>query len=76
MKSGVIEFTNGGPGVGVTNKETNFRNAERIRTCNIDLFICHHLANDDSSQNEVERCQSYVGDAICDGEIEWEHKVI
>ena len=54
MKSSVIEFTDGGPGVGVTNKETNFRNAETIRICNIDVFIRNHLANDDSSQNEVE----------------------
>ena len=35
----------------------------------------HHLANDDSSNNEVERTQSYVGDAICDGvPLEWEYR--
>ena len=43
--------------------------------CNADYFIRHHLANDDSSQNDVERMQSYVGDAICDGAaLEWEYK--
>ena len=50
MKSRVIEFTDGGLGVGVTNKETNFRNAQRIRICNVDVFIRHHLANNDSSK--------------------------
>ena len=25
--------------------------------------------------NEVERCQGYIGDAVCDGgPLEWEHK--
>ena len=34
-----------------------------------------HLANGDSAQNEVEHCQGYVGDAICDGgKLEWEYK--
>ena len=65
MKFRVIEFTNGGLSVGVTNKETNFRNAERITICNIDFFIRHHVAIDDSSQNEVERDG---------GGIEREHK--
>ena len=42
---------------------------------NLDYYIRHHLAADDSSQNEVERMQSYVGDAICDGgPIDWEYK--
>lgn len=40
-----------------------------------DYYIRHHLANGDSSQNEVERCQSFVGDAICDGgDLVWEYK--
>ena len=33
------------------------------------------MSNNDSSLDDVERCQSYVGDAICDGAaINWEHK--
>lgn len=33
------------------------------------------MAPGDSSQNEVERLQSCVGDAICDGTyLNWEHK--
>lgn len=40
-----------------------------------DYYIRHHLANGDSSQNEVERCQSFVGDTTCDGgDLLWEHK--
>ena len=41
----------------------------------LDYLIRLHLANNDSSHNEVERCQSYVGDAICDGgPLNWEYK--
>ena len=75
MKTRIVEFTDGGPGVGVSNRDTHFRHAERFMICNADYFIRHHLANDDSSQNDVERMQSYVGDAICDGAaLEWEYK--
>ena len=42
---------------------------------NLDYYIRHHLAADNSSHNEVERIPSYVGDAICDGGcINWEYK--
>jgi hypothetical protein len=74
-KSRVHKFTDAGPGVGVTNHDVQMRCAEIILLTEPDYYIRHHLANDDSSQNEVERCQSYVGDAICDGgSIPWEHK--
>ena len=59
----------------MTNQDVQLRCAEIILLTEPDYYIRHHLANDDSSQNEVERCQSYVGDAICDGgSISWEHK--
>ena len=39
------------------------------------MIIRLHLSNGDSSENEVERCQGYIGDAVCDrGSLEWEHK--
>lgn len=39
-----------------------------------DYFIRFHLAPGDSS-NEVERCQSLIGDAIVDGgPIKWKYK--
>ena len=37
--------------------------------------VDYYLANGDSSQNEVERCQSFVGVAISDGgNLVWEYK--
>lgn len=75
MKTCIHEFTDAGPGVGVSNHDVKFRIAEIILLTNPDYYIRHHLANGDSSHNEVERVQSYVGDAICDGgHIEWEYK--
>ena len=75
FKSRIHEFTDAGPGVGITNNDVKVRCAEIILLTGIDYYIRHHLANGDSSQNEVERCQSYVGDAICDGgALIWEYK--
>ena len=75
MKSRIPEFTDAGPGVGVTNHDVKFRIAEVIILTNLDYYIQHHLANDDSSHNEVEQIQSFVGVAICDGgPLDWEYK--
>ena len=75
MKTIYLEWTDAGPGVGLTNKAVKYRAAQRFRILNMDYLVRHHLANDDSSHNEVERIQSYVGDAICDGgPLEWEYK--
>ena len=75
LKSRIHEFTDAGPGVGVSNHDVHFRIAEVIIITNLDYYIRHHLATDDSSHNEVERIQSYAGDAICDGgSINWEYK--
>ena len=75
LKSRIHEFTDGGPGVGVSNHDVKYRVAEVIMVTDPDYYIRHHLANGDSSHNEVGRIQSYVGDAICDGgPLEWEYK--
>jgi hypothetical protein len=75
LKPRVHKFTDAGPGVGVSNHDVKFRIAEITMLTNLDYYIRHHLATDDSSHNEVERIQSYVGDAICDGgPIDWEYK--
>lgn len=75
MKSRIHEFTDAGPGVGVTNLDVRLCMAQIIAITDVDYFVRHHLSNGDSSYNEVERCQSYVGDAICDGgPIQWEYK--
>ena len=37
--------------------------------------VDYYLANGDSSQNEVKRCQSFVGDVTSDGgNLVWEYK--
>ena len=56
--------------------DVQLRLAERARITNADYLVRFHLSSGDSSQNEVERCQSYIGDSICDGgAIPWEYKV-
>jgi hypothetical protein len=61
LKSRIVDLTDAGPGVGITNHEVKFRTVEEARFMNYDYYIRHHLAPGDSSHNEVERIQSYVG---------------
>ena len=57
------------------NHDVKFRLAEIVLICDLDYLIKHHLANNDSSHNEVEHIQNYVGNVICDGgSFEWKHK--
>ena len=67
LKSRYLEWTDAGPGVGITNHDVRYRIAQKIRIVNADYFVRLHLSNGDSAHNEAERCQGYVGDAICDG---------
>ena len=63
LKSRFLEWTDAGPGVGITNHDVKYRIAKRIRIMNADYLIRLHLSNGDSSHNEVERCQGFVGNA-------------
>ena len=75
LKLRYLEWSDAGPGVGITNNDVRYRTGQKVRIINADYLIRLHLANGDNSHNEVERCQAYVGDAICDGgALEWEHK--
>ena len=78
LKSRILEFTDAGPGVAISNKAVTYRIAERIIITDADWLTRCHLANNEcclASLTDVERCQSYVGDAICDGGcITWEYK--
>ena len=57
----------------LTTAMSNLCFAEKVLICDLDYLIRHDLAKNDSSHNEVERIQSYVGDAICDrSSLEWE----
>lgn len=70
------DLTDAGPGVGVSNFEVKFRDAELCRIFNSDHHIRVHRSRGDSGQNEAERTNSAIGDAVVDGAtIEWEkHK--
>ena len=61
QKPRVVDLTDTGPGVGITNNDVCYGIAQEILITNIDYYIRHHLAPRDSSHNEVERIQSYVG---------------
>ena len=61
VKSRIVDLTDAGPGVGISNYEVKIRTAEEIRFMNYDYYVRHHLAPGDSSHNEVETIQSYVG---------------
>ena len=41
--------------------------AQKIRIVNAAYFVRLYLSNGDNAHDEGERCQGYVGDAICDG---------
>ncbi|XP_065130789.1 uncharacterized protein [Paramisgurnus dabryanus] len=69
----IIELTDAGPGVGVSNFEVRFRAAEKIRIHSTDLLCRIHRAREDSGQNEAERLNACLGEAICDGgTIQWQ----
>ena len=75
LRPRVVDLTDAGPGVGINNHEVYYRIAQEVLICKYDHYSRIHLAPGDSSQNEVERIQSSVGDAIADGGyVEWEHR--
>ena len=67
------DLTDAGPGVGISNFEVRFRDAEMARMWNSDYRIRVHRSRNDSHMNEAERTNSAIGDALVDGgTIEWE----
>ena len=68
------DFTDAGPGVAVSNFEVSFRDAELARLYSSDYRIRVHRAAGDSGQNEAERTNSAIGDAVVDSStINWEY---
>lgn len=73
LKPRCCDLTDAGPGVGVTNYEVKFRDAEICRMFNSDYRVRVHRSRGDSGQGEAERTNSAIGDAVVDGStIEWE----
>ncbi|CAG2257868.1 unnamed protein product [Mytilus edulis] len=74
VKPVISEYTDGGPGVGVNNTAVKFRFAEMCRIQNSVRRVRIHRASGDSAQNEAERTNSAIGDALVDGAtICWEY---
>ena len=71
--SATCQDNKAGPGVGISNFEVRFRDAEMARMWNSDYRIRVHRSRNDSHMNEAERTNSAIGDALVDGgTIEWE----
>lgn len=61
IKPIISEYTDGGPGVGVSNIAVRFRFAEMSRIQNSVRRVRIHRASGDSAQNEAERTNSAIG---------------
>jgi hypothetical protein len=67
------DVTDAGPGVGVSNFEVKFRDAEMSIIHNSDYRVRIHNSRDGSGDNEAERTNSAIGDSIVDGAtLPWE----
>ena len=69
----LLELTYAGPGVGVSSAECRWRLLEKARIHNSDKVLRIHRAREDSGQNEAERLNACIGDALCDGgSLKWQ----
>ena len=67
------DFTDAGPGVGCSNFEVRFRDAELALIHNSDHRILAYPSRENSADNEAERTNGAIGDSIVDGStIQWE----
>ena len=68
------QATDAGPGVGVSNLEVRFRDIEIARIHSSDRVNRIHRAPGDSGQNEAERSNAAIGDALVDGSaLKWNY---
>ena len=73
VKPRIAYLTDASPGVGVSNFEVRFRDAELARLWNSDYRDRVHRSRGDSGQGEHERTNSAIADSVVDGAtIEWE----
>ena len=74
MSCSILTTTDAGPGVGITNTEVRFRDAEVARIHSSDRVNRIQRAPGDSAQNEAERTNAAIGDALVDGSaLRWEY---
>lgn len=67
VKPNWADLTDAGPGVGVSNYEVRFRDAELARVHRSDYRVRVHRSRGDSGQNEAERTNSAISDSVVDG---------
>ena len=74
VKSDLLEATDAGPGVGCTNVVVKYRDAELARILNLDRLNRVHRVRNDSGQNEAERSNASIGEALVDGStLKWDY---
>ena len=67
------DLTDAGLGVGVSNYDVRFRDAELARIHNSDYRVRCHRSRGDSGQGEAARTNSAIADAVVDGAtLDWE----
>lgn len=72
VKPNRADLTDAGPGVGVSNYEVRFRDAEFACIHRSDYRVRVHPSRGDSEQNEAKRTNSAIGDSVVDGStIDW-----
>ena len=70
----VLELTDAGPGVGCNNTAVQYRMAETILVHGFDEVLRVHRGRGDSGQNEAERTNASIGEALVTGEtLDWEY---
>ena len=74
VKTDILKATDAGPGVGCSNFEVKYRDVEMARIFDSDRVNRIHRARDDSGQNEAERSNACIGEALVDGgSIKWKY---
>ena len=70
----ILQATDAGPGVGVTNIEVKYRDLEMSRINGWTHMNRIHRAPHDSGQNEAEHSNAAIGEALVDGRaLHWEY---
>ena len=70
----ILKTTDAGPGVGITNAEIRFRDAEIASIHSSDRVNQIHHTPGDSAQNEAERTNAAIGDVLVDeSALRWEY---
>ena len=70
----ILKATDAGPGVGVTNTEVRFRDIETAQIHSSDCVNRIHHVPGDLTQNEAERTNASIGEALVDDTaLKWKY---